>query len=384
MLRRVFASFTTDEILRESGRLPFGVLTPFVRSGYEVLVWAGLRDRLASVYGADGATPPETARLTACMPGVAFVDRLPEDPSNWVYLFDQELPGSARIPWRRRVRVRFDLFSPYRLREPLIAPYGMHPTQALLATSDRLCAWRSRPRSMRLLFAGDSKGYVRNRVRFPGPKLPRLEVLNTLKARLPDALTSVGGADEIERLCAAGFVDRFVLSESGSGITPQQWLPTLARADFFLCPPGIVMPMCHNLIEAMAVGTIPLIGYPEWLHPNLRHLENCVAFDDADDLVEKTQMVLAMPPERIARMRAAAIDYYEQHLRPERLVDAIEARPQRDLTVLIHTELNMARNAARLGPRSVLVRGANAGGPLRRLGRILDSVRGDSGEGFRS
>jgi glycosyltransferase involved in cell wall biosynthesis len=248
----------------------------------------------------------------------------------------------------------------------------MHPAQALLATPALLGDLRAAPRTMRLLFAGDSKGYVRNRVRYPGPKLPRLEVLTTLKERLGDGVVQVSGAEEITRLCDAGFVDRFVLSDSGSGITPAQWLPTLARADFFLCPPGMVMPMCHNVVEAMAVGTIPLIGYPEWLHPNLKHLENCIVFDGKDDLVEKARQVLAMPPAQIAPMRAAVIDYYDKHLRPETLVDLIEARPERDLTVLIYTELNMARHEKKLNRRSVLMRGPEADGPLRWVGRLLD------------
>lgn len=372
MSGRVYASLTTDEWLRESGRLPFAILMPFVRSGWEVVVHLDLRERLTAFYAQREAGLPETARLTLSMPGVRFVDKAPDEPARWMHVFDRPLPSAKALPWRRRIQVRSDLFSPYSLRSPLIAPYAMHPSQALLATPERLAGLRAAPRAMRLLFAGDSKGYVRNRVRYPGPKLPRLEVLTTLKARLGDEVVPVSGADEIARLCEAGFVRCFVLSDSGSGIEPSQWLPTLARADFFLCPPGIVMPMCHNVVEAMAVGTIPVISYPEWLHPNLRHLENCVVFDGKDDLVEKMRLVLQMPPARVEQMRAAVIDYYDRHLRPETLVDAIEARPERDLTVLIYTELNMARYEKKLNRRSVLMRGPDAGGPLRWVGRLLD------------
>lgn len=372
MSRRVYASFTSDDMLRESGRLPFALVYPFVRSGYEVVVYDNLRRRLVDCYKRDEPDLPETARLSLSMPGVEYSGLIPEKADDFLYLFDRPLAAAMGLPWRRRIQLRSDLFSPYWLRSPLIAPYAMHPSQALLATPELLAGLRATPRATRLLFAGDSKGYTRNRVRYPGPKLPRLEVLTTLKERLGDEVVPVSGADEIACLCEAGFVRRFVLSDSGSGITPSQWLPTLARADFFLCPPGIVMPMCHNVVEAMAVGTIPLIGYPEWLHPNLKHLENCVVFDGKDDLVEKARLVLAMPPAQIARMRAAVIDYYDKHLRPETLVDAIEARPERDLTVLIYTELNMARNEKKLNRRSVLMRGPDAGGPLRWIGRLLD------------
>jgi hypothetical protein len=378
--RRVFAALTSDEMLRESGRLPFAVLNPFVRAGYEVRVYDILRSRLAAFYQRAEADLPEPARLTLEMPGVEFTSRIPDDAGGFLYLFDRPLDAARGCAWKRRVQVRFDLFAPYWLRQPVIAPYGMHPAQAMRATPDVLERLRASPRRMRAMFAGDSKGYVRNRVRYPGPKLPRLEVLTTLKERLGDAVVAVSGSEQIEHLCEPGFVDGFVLSESGSGISPSEWLPTLAKADFFLCPPGIVMPMCHNVIEAMAVGTIPLIGYAEWLHPNLEHLVNCIVFDGKDDLVEKMRLALSMPEPQVKAIRANVVAYYESHLRPEVVVRAIEARPERDVTLLLHTELNMARNASKLSRHSVIIKGPESPSPLRWIGGAIDLYRYGSPE----
>jgi hypothetical protein len=362
----------SDEMLRESGRLPFAVLNPFVQAGYEVRVHDNLSARLAAFYQRDEVDLPETARLTLSMPGVVFTSRIPDDTGDFLYIFDHPLEAARGQAWKRRLQVRFDLFAPYWLRAPVIAPYAMHPAQVMRATPGELERLRASPRRMRILFAGDSKGYVRNRVRYPGPKLARLEILNALKERLGDAIVAVSGAEDIVQLCETGFVDRFVLSDSGSGIAPAKWLPTLALADFFLCPPGIVMPMCHNVIEAMAVGTIPVINYGEWFHPNLQHLTSCIVFDDEDDLVEKMRMVLRMPDSQIRRMRANVVDYYESHLRPEVLVRALDARPERDLALLIYTEFNMAQHAEKLNRRSVLMTGPDAEGPLHWVGRMLD------------
>jgi hypothetical protein len=376
--RRLFAAFTTEEMLRESGRLPFSVLYPFVRAGYEVQVYDNLRARLCAFYKRGETELPETARLTLSMPGVRFTTQIPDEADDFHYLFDRPLEECRERDWKRRLQIRFDLFAPHWLRAPLIAPYAMHPAQAMRASPEALADWRASTRRMRILFAGDSTGYTRNRVRYPGPKLPRLEVLSTLKERLGDAVVVVSQAGELQQLCKSGYVERFVLSESGSGIEPAQWLPALAQADFFLCPPGIVMPMCHNVIEAMAVGAIPVIGYPEWFHPRLRHMDNCVVFDGRDDLVEQMRMVLRMPAAQVERMRANVVDYYDSHLRPEVFVSTLESRPERDLNVLIHTELNTARHADKLNRRSVLMTGPDAEGPLRKLGRVLDRRRASS------
>ena len=89
------------------------------------------------------------------------------------------------------------------------------------------------------------------------------------------------------------------------------------------------MPMCHNVVEAMAVGTIPLIDYPEWLHPRLEHLTNCIAFDGKEDLVAKMRLALSMPTSKVAEMRANVAAYYSAYLQPEVAVERIEARPER-------------------------------------------------------
>lgn len=375
-VRQVFAAFASEEILRESGRLPYALLYAFVAAGFDVRVCASLGPRLSAFYRSELPDLPDPARQTLSMPGVTFTDCIPANPGDFTYLFDDSSDSTRRLPWGRRVKVSFDLFSPFLLQAPLIAPYPMHPVQTQWATKENLAGLRCAPRGMRVFFAGDSKGYVRNRVRYPGPKLPRLEVLNTLKERMPGEVVTVTGADHIAQLCASGYANKFVLSDSGSGIEPTRWLPTLAQADFFLCPPGIVMPMCHNVIEAMAVGTIPLISYPEWFHPNLEHMRNCIAFDGKDDLVAKMRLALEMPASQIAKMRAQVVEYYESHLRPEVLVRALESRPERDLTLLLYTELNMARNASKLNRNSVLIRGPVATGPLRWLGAAIDRHRG--------
>jgi len=251
---------------------------------------------------------------------------------------------------------------------------GYRPAQAEWLQSPRLERLRGEPRRVRVLFAGDSKGYVRNRVRYPAPKLPRLAVLNSVRRGISEDVIEVSGAQDIAALCAERYVDRVVLSDSGTGIPPSEWMPNIARADFFLCAPGIVMPMCHNLIEAMAVGTIPILNYPEWMDPDLTHLRDCLVFEGEDDLVAKVRLALAMPSRQIADMRANVVRYYEANLRPDVLVGAVEAREERDITVLLHTELNTARNAAKLNRNSVVITGPKSDSVLRRIVKAIDGV----------
>lgn len=85
------------------------------------------------------------------------------------------------------------------------------------------------------------------------------------------------------------------------------------------------MPMCHNAIEAMAVGTIPLLEYPEYFHPPLQTGVNCIAFQGQSNLLEQVKRIKNMSREEVYQLRKAVISYYEKYLAPsawvERLAD---------------------------------------------------------------
>jgi hypothetical protein len=350
--RRLFAQFTEEEILLEQGRLLFSLLNAFVRGGYTVCLFDNHTTEALGKYGS----------LVLGLDGVTLTKVMPEDTTGWIYLYDREDRATGKRPWRRKLRVRFDLFSPYWFSAPIVMPFPMHPQQAG-TRSGELAIHRSTQRQMRVFFSGDSKGYNRNRVRFPKPKLPRLEVIQSIMQQPDEAVLILQNPATLKDPDSSTHRGKIVIADpEGTWIDPDEWLATLALSDFFLSPPGIVMPMCHNIVEAMAVGTIPITNYPEWFVPPLEDMHNCIVFDDHDDLIAKLRLAMDMPATEIARMKNHVIDYYENQLRPEILVRRIESRPDKKITVLMYTERNMALNSKRLGQHSVLFRRAGAGG----------------------
>ena len=96
--KKVFAAFTGDAILRESGRLPFALLHPFLAAGYEVRVFNSLGRRFTEYYKCDDLPLPQPARLTLSMRDVHFVDTFPAEPKEFVYLFDHALEATGASP----------------------------------------------------------------------------------------------------------------------------------------------------------------------------------------------------------------------------------------------------------------------------------------------
>ena len=346
--KHLFAKFTGSEIFLEQGRLLFSLLHVFAHhGGYQIHLYNNLAGKELDKYG----------QLIFGLPNLNLVDAPPKGVEHWLYLYDRADSALTREPWHKRAQVRFDLFSPFWFSDPIIMPFPMHPLQADTGP-EKLEAGRSRQRKLRIFFSGDTNHYGRQWVRYPRPKLPRKPIVNAVIADMGDALLTVTDPSVFHGLGNDGYTNKCVITASSEiRIEPQDWLDTLAMADFFLSPPGIVMPMCHNIIEAMAVGTIPITNYPEWLDPPLRHMENCIVFEERADLITKLNEVLEMGDAEISRLRRNVIDYYDAHMRPATFIHRVERHPDPGFSILMYTERNMAKNTKKLGRHSILMQG---------------------------
>jgi len=355
----VFAKFLGKDILDEQGRLLFSLLNAFATSGYSILLFNSFPAENLGKY----------ALMARSLPGLELTTTIPDQRAEMFYLFDREDREIGERGWLKKIRVRFDIFSPFWLRRPVLMPFPVHPVHAGPDLRERLTRFRSNTRNMRVFFSGETSGYTSNRITYPKAKLPRLEIVDTIRERMGERVVFVQQQAVLDRLLSGGCVDKCVILDTSKlRIRDSDWLSVLGKADFFLAPPGIVMPMCHNSVEALAVGTIPIINYPEWFDPGLEHMHNCVVFDDKQDLIAKLNSVFAMDASTIASMRDRAVAYYDSHLSNRSFTAAIEARRERKIDVLMIMEEYVRKNAHRLNARSALIRGSESARLLERLG----------------
>jgi hypothetical protein len=129
----------------------------------------------------------------------------------------------------------------------------------------------------------------------------------------------------------------FVRAGEAYRVPQERWFATVAKADFFLACPGGSMPICHNLVEAMAAGAVPILEYPEYLDPALRDGVNCLAFSGPEGLLKTMRRALKMKPAEIAPMRRAAFEYYQKHFAPGNFAREAMARPERELKLLFNS-----------------------------------------------
>lgn len=129
-----------------------------------------------------------------------------------------------------------------------------------------------------------------------------------------------------ENIISAGdtFEGKYVFAiKENYAIAMEDIRELLSYFNFYLCCPGVVMPLCHNVIEAMSVGTIPLIQkeYAEVMYPNLTHRVNAIIFDDLPHLEQLLQHeIFTYPEHEILAMKEHVSEYYRDYLTPEALV----------------------------------------------------------------
>lgn len=103
---------------------------------------------------------------------------------------------------------------------------------------------------------------------------------------------------------------------------------TLPEFYFYLALPGVVIPISHNLIEAMAAGCIPVIhkDYAELLRPKLENRKNCFSYNTLEELDELIRDLFMINIFHIKKMHKEVLKYYKEHLTPKAVVDFIEEK----------------------------------------------------------
>lgn len=361
----LFANLTTKQTYLEWGRIFFSVLNAFTESGYTISLLDNEALHNLDVYG----------KPVFDLKKLKIVNQPPEAIEEYIYLYDKKDNQLNKAFWKKQVFLKYDLYSSYWLEQPMIMPFPVHPLQEIYGYIPRLQELRDSNRNLRILFAGDINKYKRIWLRHPKTKRPRQEIIETIKQQLDnDKLQLITDEASYTSTLATEFTNKFVIIDNDSQrIDNKLWLDTLAKSQFFFSPPGIVMPMCHNIVEAMAIGCIPFTNYPEWFHPNLEHGVNCIVFNTQEDLLERIDHILNMDDASILQMKKNVITYYERYLSKAGFIKKLEENKQKKLTILYYTEGNVAHNTNKLGKHSVLMRDTSV--PIKKSGLRYQLMR---------
>jgi hypothetical protein len=313
----VCCDFSNPAIDSVGGRYCFSLVRDLIDAGY-FPVFTARRATLSTF----GTSRMKSLLLTERLGVVRSLDELREP-----YFLITDAAAAAQPNATRVVRVDYEQRL-CRTEDELAFPVFVHP-QITVKTRLPLSYQVEDGRPARIFFGGNTEQgkYDKDIIRDVYQMLSRREMLaETIAAMAPETIHRP--QDAAVWLASAEF-HSFVLCETRHCKIPQErWLEALAKADFFLACPGVGMPLCHNLIEALAAGAVPILQYADYLPPPLRHGVNCLAFSDAAGLRETIGTVLTMSQEDIRAMRANVRLYYDEFLAPGCFAKRLLSGPQ--------------------------------------------------------
>lgn len=201
-----------------------------------------------------------------------------------------------------------------------IVPFGFHPLLHIennLKSEKQLNQYINHNRTEKTLpvfFGGEifHEDYQRLNSSFPN-LLNRSHLFEAVMKWFEDELNPEGN----------GTGKLHIYDRSKVDIPRSQWLRYLGKAKFFIAAPGFEMPYCHNLIEAMAMGAIPILQYGAILRPPLTSEVNALFFSDIDELFLQIEKAISMPEEEVELMCNAVLNYYQNYLNPGAFVKRI-------------------------------------------------------------
>ena len=259
------------------------------------------------------AHKPHGARMLA-MPHVVWLPTSARLPANTLVLRD--VPSAQADRPSRGEQSLTMLIGRDLLDNCPVMPYPMHPLTLSHLDAETVLECRQSPGRRGIFFAGNQKSkYGDEKMTTQFGVISRLEILQNLRSNFADRITPEPIGQQ--RL-------PIVLRDSNQDpIAPVDWLATLARFQFFVCCPGAAQPVCHNLVEAMSVGTIPLIEYGDRLRPGLRDGVNAICFHGPTGLVEAIKRIDRLSDAQVRELSTGAADYFDCHLCGDRFFKSL-------------------------------------------------------------
>ncbi len=209
-----------------------------------------------------------------------------------------------------------------------IAPYPMHPqNNKPFADLEKPADGIKTERTVKIFFSGnvDENLYNKELLKKEFNILSRYEVIQFIKTEFTatSQMQLIEDKFVLDNLMNSdSYTNEIIISKAKTA--EQDWFKMLSKASFFICTPGVNAPWCHNSVEAMSVGTIPILQYADLFYPALEDKKNCLVYNDYDELQNVLKRALDMCATEIEIMRNNVFNYFNKYLSVESIAKKIK------------------------------------------------------------
>ena len=207
--------------------------------------------------------------------------------------------------------------------EKLIMPYYMYP-RIYNSFYKKIHVKKNPNFKLRVFFSGSivEEGYNNFKWSKEPNKFPnRIEVINRVLKEFKNEIFLINSKNDLKS--SEIFKKKIILCLHNKMIKKTKYtlnfkenLDLLSDSCFNLSCPGVVMPLCHHLIEGIKVGSIPITNCEKLLSPYLTE-EISLQYSNINQLIEKFHEALVMKNDEVLFMREKVLNYYDANLSPK-------------------------------------------------------------------
>ena len=237
------------------------------------------------------------------------------------------------------------------LESNIIMPYYMYPR--IYNSYYKKIKTSEKPNfDLRIFFSGSivKDGYKNFNWPYENEKFPnRIKIINKIIKEFKNEIFFINNKNDIKKsfkskkkifLC----LHNKMIKKTSYTLNFKDNFNMLSNSCFNLNCPGVVMPLCHHMIEGIKVGSIPITNCNKLIYPNLTD-QNSLKYSNIDQLIEKFHEALVMPQEQIILMRKHVLDYYNLNLSPEnfkiKFLQMISEKKQKIVCCDDHRSINV-------------------------------------------
>lgn len=205
----------------------------------------------------------------------------------------------------------------------IVMPYFMYP-RIYNSFYKKINILKKPNFNLRVYFSGsvNEEGYRNFYWKQEPEKFPdRIKIINLIKKEFESEIYFINSKKDLK---SSAFLKKkiiFCLHENVIKKTTyklnfKENFNLLSLSCFNLNCPGVVMPLCHHLIEGIKVGSVPITNCNNFILPNLNN-ENSLIYSNLDELINKIQEALNMKEDEIIFKRSKVQEFYKLNLSPE-------------------------------------------------------------------
>ncbi len=204
----------------------------------------------------------------------------------------------------------------------LIMPYFMYP-RIYNSFYKKINILKKPDFNIRIFFSGSivNEGYKNFKWKKEPEKFPnRLQIIEKIMNEFKNDIFLIRSKQDLNHVNSCNKRIIFCLHDKMIKKTSyilnfKENFDLLSKSCFNLNCPGVVMPLCHHLIEGMKVGSIPITNCEKFLDPNLSS-DNSLQYSNLNQIIDKIYEALVMDEDTILKMRVNVQNYYKENLSP--------------------------------------------------------------------